>query len=234
MHTEGGNPRHSEEYGENKILLANILLHQGRVAEAETLLDEAYILFNDLVTHDPENAIWLGDRAISALHLAEIGVFGAAGENYGERLDEALSDLTTLVDAEPSDTRLITYLALAERLAALVQLGAGASEAAVDMSRRAYERMRIAMAEQDIKTKTAQGFGIVAEAHGRVLRSDGQADLAASVWIAALDALTSQPTRELPQLAIEMRLAEHLGRERVTEDRNQQLLAAGFADPRFR
>jgi tetratricopeptide (TPR) repeat protein len=233
LHLSGGDMVYSEEYGENLRLLANVHTQQGENSEAETLLKDAREVFETLVKHDPENAIWRGDRGICAYNQAEL--LQLLGQTVAARkhLDQATSDLTRLVDADSGDSRDVEYLALTERLLALQALDRDEIRQALVLNNRAFQRMLKVIGGVTFKPRAALTFGAVAETQGRIQSLAGDAAEAVATWGSALDFLLKQPERSLAQLAVERRLAIHLRRDDVAAERIKRLAETDFADRRF-
>ena len=233
LHLIGGDMVYSEEYGENLRLLANVHTQQGENSEAESLLKIAREVFDALVKHDPENAIWRGDRGICAYNQAELLQLSGQIGDARKQLDQAATDLARLVGTDPGDTRVVEYLALTERLLALQALDRGEIRQALVLNGRALQRMLKVIDRVTIKSNAALTFGAVAETHGRIQSLAGDEAEAVATWINALDFLLKQSERGLAQLAVEMQIAIHLRQDDVAAERLQRLAETDFADRRF-
>jgi tetratricopeptide (TPR) repeat protein len=233
LHLIGGDLVYSEEYGENLRLLANVHTHQGKNSEAESILKIAREVFDALVKHDPENAIWRGDRGICAYNQAELLQLSGQTEAARKQLDQATTDLARLVGTDPGDTRIVEYLALTERLLALQALDRGEIRQALVLNGRALQRMLNAIDRVTIRSNTALTFGVVAATQGRIQSLAGDESEAVATWISALDFLLKQTERGLALLAVERQIAIHLRQDDVAAERAQRLAETDFADRRF-
>lgn len=232
LHDTGESRLFSEHYGQNAYHLGNVHMHQGELASAETLFVRAFEIFNELKAFDPENSIWHNCRGISAYHLAEVMFLTGRQDVANDLLEQAIADFTELVTTDPGDLRIVENLALAERLMALFTLDKSIDQALV-LSTRAYSRVVEMLTKDAIKTRTVLTTGIVAEAHGDVLRKSGDELNAVSTFEYALKLLSSQGQSGLKQVAVEKQILNNLHGDSAASQHTAQLADAGFVDPRF-
>lgn len=232
LHDTGKNRLFSEHYGQNSYHLGNVHMHQGELAVAESLFSRALEVFNELEAFDPDNSIWQNCRGISAYHLAQVLLLTGRPEPARELLEQAISDFNELVTTDAKDLRIIENLALAERLMALHTIDDSINQA-LTLSSRAQLRVDNMLAEGAIKARTILTAGIVAEAHGRVLRASGDESTAVSTFKNALELLTSQGQSGLAKVAVERQISSHLQNYADASQRATELAQAGFVDPRF-
>lgn len=232
LHDTGKSRLFSEHYGQNSYHLGNVHMHQGELAVAESLFSRALEVFNELEAFDPDNSIWQNCRGISAYHLAEVLLLTGRPESARELLEQAISDFNELVITDAKDLRIIENLALAERLMALHTIEDSINQA-LTLSSRAQLRVDNMLAEDAIKARTILTAGIVAEAHGRVLRASGDEAIAVSTFKNALELLTSQGQSGLAKVAVERQINSHLQNDAAASQLAAQLAQAGFVDPRF-
>ena len=232
LHGTGKSRLYSEHYGQNAYHLGNVHMHLGELAAAEALFNRALEVFSELHAFDPENSIWHNCRGISAYHLAE--VMALTGRQNAARglLQQAISDFTELVAIDPGDLRIMEMLALAERLMALFVLDESVGQALV-LSTRAHARVEKMLAMDAVKTRTVLTAGIVAEAHGRVLRMSGDETSAVSAFETALRLLAAEGQSSLTQVAVEEQIMRQLHGADGASRHAAQLANAGFVDPRF-
>jgi tetratricopeptide (TPR) repeat protein len=224
---------YSEHFGELAYLLGNVFLNQGNLTEAVSFFDVALDVFTELVAHDPDNAIWRGDRGVSAYHQAEVLLLNDEHDSAREILEQAIDDFMLSVAADPGDVRAVENLALAERLLALLVIEDSIEEA-LDLSSRAHSRIGEAIDTGTVKPRTVLSSAIVSETHGRILHQAGEDEAADSTWRQALELLTAKGDSGLVQLAVQKQLVIHLQGEDAAAERAAQLAKAGFNDPRFR
>lgn len=232
LHDTGKSRLFSEHYGQNSYHLGNVHMHQGELAVAESLFSRALEVFNELEAFDPDNSIWQNCRGISAYHLAEVLLLTGRPESARELLEQAISDFNELETTDAKDLRIIENLALAERLMALHTIEDSINQA-LTLSSRAQLRVDNMLAEDAIKARTILTAGIVAEAHGRVLRASGDEAIAVSTFKNALELLTSQGQSGLAKVAVERQINSHLQNDAAASQLAAQLAQAGFVDPRF-
>lgn len=232
LHDTGKSRLFSEHYGQNAYHLGNVQLHLGEVAAAEVLFSRALEVFNELEAFDPENSIWHNCRGISAYHMAEVLSLTGRQEAASGLLERAISDFTELVATDPGDLRIVERLALAERLMALFVLEESIDQALV-LSTRAQSRVANMLAMDAVKTRTVLTAGIVAEAHGRVLRKSGDETEAVSAFENALQLLATNGQSGLAQVAVEKQIMHHLHGTDAASQHAVRLADAGFIDPRF-
>lgn len=224
----------SENYGQNVYHLGNVKANRGKLTEALSLFAEAHTLFEGLVAHDAENAIWLGDRGISAYFRAELLRIIGERDQAVQLVEAAIGDFQHLLAGDPEDLRSIEHLALAERLAAILAFDDSSLQEAVTLARRAQERMSEITGKNLLKPRTLISAGRVAEGYGQMLRASGNEAGASAVWQDALDLLRAYDSRELEQIAIELKIVAFLKGENPEATHQDALVASGFEDPRFR
>jgi tetratricopeptide (TPR) repeat protein len=233
LHATSDDRRYSEHFGENAYHLGNVHLNQGDIAEAEFFFRKALDVFNELVAYDPENAIWRGDRGISTYHLAELFMSSDRNDAARELLENAIADFEASVSAGSEDLRIVEYLALSERLSALL-LANDSIHQAMALSTRAQSRIFNVIDTAIINTRTARNAGIVLETQGRIQFLSGDEPGAIATWNRAFDLLQTHSGLELTQIALERLLVINLQGESAAAQRTFQLANAGFDDPRFR
>ena len=147
-------------------------------------------------------------------------------------LTQALTDFEQLVIKDSSNTRMVEYLALTERLIAYLLLGES-TEQARTISSRAHNRMLELTELATVRPRTALNAAIVAETHGRILSASGDTASAQDIWRHALELLELSNDSDLVKLGVQRQLICHLQGDKATLQLDARLVNAGFQDPRF-
>lgn len=223
-------PLDREQASDVTVFLAETQVAQGEVEPALQSLRDALATYQELVRHDPTNVRWRLSLYRTQRKLAELA---AAGTGKGPDLAELQAifrELESLVERDRSAGGPRRQLALVLRAQALAELATGRPEAALALAQRA--RDTLAAGDVDLGANGTDA-ALVNETLGTAAAAAGEAALAREAWQAALVALPEPEVRSLVQKALHARLVTVLGRGAEAEGVIAELIAAGWADPRY-
>ncbi len=227
VHGETASPIHAEYLAQNQYHLGNLHAHQGQDTLAEARFRDARELLDALVEHDPDNARWRVDRAISAYYQGEWSRAKGDPAAAREALEQAGIDLRGLLDADPTDIRSAQFLVLTERSRGLL-------EDAPDRLSDAWIRALALVGEgSEIRPRVALAAARAGESHGRQLLASDDPVAAREVWSQALALLDHAYDSGLLGQAVRSGLLHELGRTDEAMRLQEGLARAGFRDPRY-
>lgn len=229
-HAVTGSPNHRDAMAALAAFLADVYLKQGNLQAGVVQFENTLLILDELATHDPENARWMGERLRTLRQLAEVAAGSEWNSQAEERLEEAISGLSSLVELD--DTRLIPRqnLALALRVKALLDHRAGNMPRALSWAEQAHQ---VLAAGGDDLALRGTDAAIVGEMLGLAAAGNGEDAKARIAWQVAIDALPEPAAQDMLQKALFARLATHLGRKAESQQSVQELREIGFADPRY-
>ncbi len=227
LHRETDSPLYAENLAQNRYHLGNVHASQGDIESAMGQFALAAGLLHYLVQHDPQNAIWRGDRATNSYHRGELEVISGNAGAAEILFTDAKTDLVRLLEVDPDDLRSREYLALVERSLALL---AGDFE----QLKRAYQRISGLNAKMDKPSpRCVLHTAIVAESYGAGVLDKGDSQGASRIWQSALDKLQSYPAVNPTHHALQAKLMLRLGRQDSAEPLLELLEGIGYRDPRY-
>jgi len=232
LHASGEDPRYSNRYGVAGTFLALALTHQGKVGEAEALLDESIHVGQTLADHDPGNAEWRYSLYNGQRAQAELARAIGASRLADQLLTSAHAGFTQLTVEDPSNRDYARALAMVERVQALRVLDIGHPELAMSP---AISAMMRADAAHDVNGRDSAKLDAahIAETLGRVQQAAGQIEEAQASWGKARELLSSGAQTGVMNLVLRTQLAQDSGDTVQALALADTLRSAGFNDPRY-
>jgi tetratricopeptide (TPR) repeat protein len=216
--------------GDLAAFLADVYLKQGNLQAGVVQFENALLILDELATHDPENARWMGKRLRTLGQLAEVAANSTWTSRDEQQLEEAISGLRSLVELDGTRPAPRRQLALALRLKALLDYRAEDMPQAMAWAEQA--RRVLAAGGDDLATRGTEA-AIIGEMLGLAAAGNGEHAKAQRAWQLAIDALPDPAAQDMLQKALFARLAAHLGREAESQQSVLELREIGFADPRY-
>lgn len=232
LHESGADRRFSNKFGDVGVLLARVLLHLGKVSEADALLGSSGLVQQQLVNLDPGNAEWRQGLYKRQRYQAELAQATGRSELAETLVADALAGLSQLSEEDPSNSEFIVDLALTERIHALYFLDLGRLDQAMAAAGQALSHAQAVTAAGGRATARTD-VARIAETLGRIQAAAGQTESARTSWGQALALLDAGAEAGVVNNALRAQLACHLEQTQEAQALAARLYAAGFADPLF-
>jgi tetratricopeptide (TPR) repeat protein len=233
LHEGGSNARHSEEFVDVAILLAEVDGHRGDTAAAREHIERGIAVARTLVERDPANAKWR-EGLYRCEEAAGYVALSVDKPEMAERLLTAsMEGLLALLEQDRSSVVLMQRLARVEAAVALLRANRGDMAGAVDLSDQAGERSSAALRDSSGTRKQLRQAMEVALIRGRVLSASGNEVAAREAWENGLALLPRHSDEDPVSLAIRAALHRHLGQMSDADALAKRLAAVGFKNSRY-
>lgn len=234
LHASGKDPRYSNEFADNAMLLADVQLHRGDQAAAANSMQIALPTYQALVARDETNARWAEALYRAQQRQGELAMLNGDLAAAEPDLRSSARGLEALYQADTTDVALLQRLARVEATLALLWAKAGEHDQARPLAEVSQSRSRAALVEGSGAQKQLREAAEVQLWTGDAFQAVGLDDHAANSWIAGLAVMEEDDSGSPILLAIRAALLRRLGQERDAAELEKTLDAIGFVDPRYR
>lgn len=222
-----------EQYARLLFQKAEVVIQTDDVAEGNDLLKQSLGIYQQLLETDPSNAAW---RFVSL----SAGYFEQSILNPRlkipidrKQLESLLSQLEDLSVSDPTSSDNNLLLARTQRLRIIDLIVQNNFSEALSLADKSWEQWQMFTAGKSTTPKINLLTVMLEETVGTAYAAAGQSAKATQHWQHSASILDSKNQKNLAELAVRRLLAINLGQTEKATEIEQQLLQAGYRDPRM-
>jgi tetratricopeptide (TPR) repeat protein len=222
-----------EKYARLLFQKAEVFIQTGAVAEVNDLLKQSLGIYKQLLETDSSNAAWRY-TSLSADYLEQSLLNPLLKTpKDSKQLESLLSQFENLTISDPTNSDNKLNLARAQRLRIIDLIAQNNISEATTLANKSWAQWQTFTLGKPLTPKINLASAMLEETVGTAYAAAGQGAKAVQHWQHSAAILDAKKQKNLAELAVRRLLAINLGQTEKAKEIEQQLLQAGYKDPRM-